>query len=64
MSDLSKREIWLFAPILILVFWMGVYPEPFLSRIEPSVKAVLARVEAGRIDSAEVAGALSEGEQD
>ena len=64
MTDLSKREIWVFAPILILIFWMGVYPKPFLSRIEPSVKAVLARVEAGRIASAEVAVALPEGERD
>jgi len=45
--DLSLREIVVFAPIIVLVFWMGIYPRPFLSRMEPSVAAIVARVERG-----------------
>jgi NADH:ubiquinone oxidoreductase subunit 4 (subunit M) len=26
-------------PLVVLVFWLGVYPQPFLSRIEPSLRA-------------------------
>jgi NADH-quinone oxidoreductase subunit M len=43
--DLSAREIALFVPIVILVFFMGIYPKPLLSRMEPSIRAILAQVE-------------------
>ncbi|MGH7859676.1 MAG: NADH-quinone oxidoreductase subunit M [Candidatus Binatia bacterium] len=48
LTDLSLREIAVFAPIVVLVFWMGIYPKPFLSRIEPSVDATLARMQEKR----------------
>jgi NADH-quinone oxidoreductase subunit M len=37
MPDLSPREIAIFAPMLALVFWMGVYPASFLAIINPAV---------------------------
>ena len=49
--DLSAREIVVFVPIVILAFWMGIYPKPFLSRIEPSVQALLTRVEERRSET-------------
>src|SRR5262245_8489228 len=45
LADLSPREIAVFAPILALVFFMGVYPKPLLTRMEPSVAAIVAHVE-------------------
>jgi len=45
LADLSPREIAVFAPILALVFFMGVYPKPLLARMEPSVAAIVAHVE-------------------
>ena len=36
-SDLSYREIIIFAPLVLLVFWMGVYPAPFLDVMSVSV---------------------------
>ena len=47
LEDLSRREILVFAPIVALVFFMGVYPKPLLSRMEPSIAAILAHVERG-----------------
>jgi NADH-quinone oxidoreductase subunit M len=44
MLDLSPREKAIFAPLLILVVWMGIYPEPFLAPIRPTVDAMVARV--------------------
>jgi NADH-quinone oxidoreductase subunit M len=44
MLDLNPREKFVFAPLLILVLWMGVYPEPFLAPIRPTVDALVARV--------------------
>ncbi len=42
--DLNHREFATFAPLLILAVWMGLYPAPFLSRLETSVQHVVARV--------------------
>jgi NADH-quinone oxidoreductase subunit M len=44
LKDLSQREILVFVPILVMLFVMGLYPKPFLSRMEPSVQAYLARM--------------------
>jgi len=44
LPDLSWREIATFVPLLILAFWIGLYPTPFLERLETSVNAVVARV--------------------
>jgi len=37
MPDLSLREKIIFAPLLLLVFWMGIYPNSFLNPIHASV---------------------------
>jgi len=46
------------APILLLVVWIGVYPAPFLSMSEASVKALLARVEQGAAAVGPAAGGV------
>ncbi len=35
--DLGLRERLVFAPILLLIFWMGVAPQPFLDRMQPAL---------------------------
>ncbi len=37
LKDLSKREIAVFAPLIIMIFVMGIWPRPFLKTMEPSV---------------------------
>jgi NADH-quinone oxidoreductase subunit M len=37
MTDLSPREILIFAPIAVAVIWLGVYPSAFLDIMEPSI---------------------------
>jgi NADH-quinone oxidoreductase subunit M len=44
LKDLSMRELATFAPLVVLAFWIGLYPAPFLRRIETSVGRVVARV--------------------
>jgi len=39
--DLSLRERLVFAPLLLLIFWMGVAPQPFLDRMQPSLDRTL-----------------------
>jgi NADH-quinone oxidoreductase subunit M len=42
--DLSQREFATFAPLLVLAVWMGIYPAPFLRRLETSVEQIILRV--------------------
>lgn len=50
MPDLTKREQFIFWPLIILVLWLGVFPSFITSRIAPSVDKLLthynARIEA------------------
>ncbi len=43
--DLSGREIVVMVPLVVMIFWIGLYPKPFLARIEPTAKLYLERVE-------------------
>lgn len=47
MEDLSRREIVVLAPLLILMVVLGVHPTPVLERMEPGVRAVVEYVEDG-----------------
>ncbi len=48
MADLNLREKLTMAPLLAIIIGMGVYPKPFLERIEPSVKALISHMNADR----------------
>jgi NADH-quinone oxidoreductase subunit M len=43
-KDINKREIGYLVPLVIMMFWMGIYPKPFLSKMESSVTHLLNRV--------------------
>ncbi len=44
LADLSLREFATFTPLLILAVWIGLYPKPFIDRLDTSVDRVMARV--------------------
>ncbi|MFZ4514779.1 MAG: complex I subunit 4 family protein [Acidimicrobiia bacterium] len=46
MPEINWRELACVVPLLALSFFLGVYPKPMLSRIEPSAACVVAHVEA------------------
>ena len=41
LKDLSLREVGVLIPVLILIFWIGLYPKTFLSKTETSIKHFL-----------------------
>ena len=45
LPDLSRRELAVLAPLLAGMIWMGVYPKPFLERMEVSLVQLLETVE-------------------
>jgi NADH-quinone oxidoreductase subunit M len=47
-KDLSPREIAVFAPLIILVFWMGIYPSSFLDVMHVSVDNLVQQVKVAQ----------------
>jgi NADH-quinone oxidoreductase subunit M len=45
LKDLDMRETWQFAPLIFLIFWIGIYPKPLLSYVEPQTNVVVAQVQ-------------------
>jgi len=45
LTDMSKRELAVLVPIVILIIWIGVYPKPFLKPMEATVNGLIKRVE-------------------
>ena len=43
-KDLNIREIIYLAPIVILMFWMGIYPQTFLRKMDVSVTNLLNQI--------------------
>jgi len=42
--DLSSAEVVAFLPIVILIIVMGIYPQPFLKKIEPAAKMQISSI--------------------
>ena len=53
LKDLSLRERLVFAPLLVLIFWLGVYPQPFIDRMMPSLDRTTALIAQRRALTAE-----------
>ncbi len=56
LGDLTLRERLVFAPLLVLIFWMGVAPQPFLDRMQPALDRTLELTKQRAVMSATAAG--------
>jgi NADH-quinone oxidoreductase subunit M len=44
LTDLNQRELLILVPVVALIIIMGIYPQPFLSRMKPAVDVTLHRI--------------------
>jgi len=52
LQDLNWRERWTLIPIIAFCIWIGVYPAPFLKRLEVPVRNIVERIEASPVEAA------------
>jgi NADH-quinone oxidoreductase subunit M len=45
LSDLNWREIATLVPLLVFIFWIGLYPKPFFGLMAPAVDKVVALIQ-------------------
>ena len=48
LHDLTPREVLTFAPLIIMAFWIGVYPKPFFQILEQPVNQIVADYNAAQ----------------
>jgi NADH-quinone oxidoreductase subunit M len=44
LTDISLREKLIALPLVIMIFWIGIYPQTFLNKIEPAVQHLVQYV--------------------
>ena len=49
LKDINWREIAVLVPLLVLVFWIGLYPQPFFDLMGPSVDKLVAGIQAAAV---------------
>ena len=42
--DLDAREIAIMVPLIVLIFVMGVYPNPFIEKMDPAIKKLVTQI--------------------
>src|SRR6478736_351020 len=47
LHDLTPRELLTFAPLVIIAFWIGLYPKPFFQILEQPVNQIVTTVRPG-----------------
>jgi NADH-quinone oxidoreductase subunit M len=47
LPDLSRRELWVVLPLLAGMVWLGLYPQPVLSRMQVSAQHYIRLVQPG-----------------
>jgi len=61
--DLSPREVAIFAPLVLLTLWMGIYPSSFTQFFDASVHAMVeqhtAALSASKLAAADLVGNLT-----
>jgi len=48
LHDLTGREVLTFVPLLVLAFWIGLYPKPFFQILDQPVNQIVRDVRAPR----------------
>src|SRR5688572_14837489 len=48
LTDLTARELLVLVPLLICIVWVGIYPKPFLRRMEPSARHLIEQMRPGQ----------------
>jgi NADH-quinone oxidoreductase subunit M len=49
LKDLSAREITLMVPLLVFVFWIGVYPNTFFDKMNPALENLIKQVKSQQV---------------
>lgn len=58
--DLNAREIGIMVPLVVMIFVLGIYPKPFIDKMDPAVKKLVSQVRPASMDAKVMPEALQE----
>jgi len=50
LKDVGLREQWTLIPLIVMCFWIGLYPKPFFRIMEPAVNRIVESVNPGYLN--------------
>ncbi|MDD2581143.1 MAG: NADH-quinone oxidoreductase subunit M [Desulfuromonadaceae bacterium] len=56
LTDLNAREIAIMVPLLVLIFVIGIYPKPFIDKMDPAIKKLVAQVKVSSVNAQVIPG--------
>ena len=62
LTDLSAREIGVLVPIVVFIVLIGIYPNAFLKKMEPTVNKLITSVQTKQAQGMNLAAARRENE--
>ena len=51
LSDLNGREIAIMIPLLVMIFFMGLYPKPFIDKMDPAIRKLVSQVRVASVNA-------------
>ena len=60
LTDLNAREIGIMVPLVVMIFVMGIYPKPFIDKMDPAVKKLVSQVRPASMNAKKMPEAMPE----
>lgn len=54
--DLNAREIAIMIPLVVMIFFMGLYPKPFIDKMDPAIQKLVAQVRVASVNAQVIPG--------
>jgi NADH-quinone oxidoreductase subunit M len=59
LKDLNAREIGIMVPLIIMIFVMGIYPKPFIDKMDPAIKKLVSQVRPASMNAKKMPEAVT-----
>jgi NADH-quinone oxidoreductase subunit M len=61
--DLNGREIAIMVPLVVMIFVMGLYPKPFIDKMDPAIKKLVAQARITPVNAQMIPAQMPAGHQ-
>ena len=58
LTDLNAREIAIMVPLIVMIFVMGIYPKPFIDKMDPAIKKLVSQVRPASMNAQKMPEAM------
>jgi len=58
LTDLNAREIGIMVPLIVMIFVMGIYPKPFIDKMDPAIKKLISQVRPASMNAKAIPAAM------